>query len=244
MYTWKSPARLLVIALLAAPGLAADTIESAEKQIVEQNNKIKGLSAKLSIKSDTPMGSMNGDGTVDFSRHGDKSKWRVEMKMTMQQGETKNELSQLVVSDGEFAWNLQEFMGQKQCIKQKADESMSQISAKGIFDQLRKQEFTLKLLPDETFEGKPVWTIEATPKEGSMMAAQASKVTLNFSKDSGLFLRQTAFGKDGKPAQTVTVTDVKIDPNFAPDRFEFKAPEGVTVTDMTGGAPAGAEEKK
>jgi outer membrane lipoprotein-sorting protein len=38
---------------------------------------------------------------------------------------------------------------------------------------------------------------------------------------------------DGKPMNTMTYSDIKINDKISPDRFVFKAPPGVEVQDLS-----------
>ena len=229
---------LLVALFAAAPVLAGDTLETAEKQIVEKNEKFKTLSAKMTTTFDVdgPMGKMSGkaEGTLEYAKHADKMKCRLETRVNIQQGGEGGmamEQSVLMVCDGEFVYQLSEMMGMKQAVKLKPDAAQLDFAARMILDKLKK-EADLKLLADEVVDGAQTFTIEATLKTPKPQIP-ITKQTLYFSKENGVLLKEVDQDKDGKPLQTTTFSEIKLDSDIKPDRFEFKAPEGVTVVDMT-----------
>jgi outer membrane lipoprotein-sorting protein len=222
---------------------AGDTIESAEKAIIQANEKIKSLSAKMNMKADMdmPTGKMSqtADGTLEYVRHGEKLKFRVDLKSTMVMGGEngqKMESTILSIGDGEVVYTLTEQMGMKQAFKSKPDAGSAPITAKSIFETMKKDN-DLKLLADETVDGKASWAVEATPKKADPMSPVA-KIIVYFAKDSGLVIKQVSQNNDGQPVQSIAFSDFKVDADINPNRFEFKAPEGVQVIDMTGQPPA------
>ncbi len=60
----------------------------------------------------------------------------------------------------------------------------------------------------------------------------ATKLTW-YDKSTGVCLKSVSKDDKGKVVSTSVTTDVKIDPSIAADRFVFKAPDGVAVSDMT-----------
>lgn len=244
--------RVVSVAMFLILGSAltwADTIESVEKAIIEKVAKHEGWQAKTVMKQniESPMMKMDGDGESTFECTKRDGKWlyRMEAKnrtnMVMQGQEQKQTSNLLTVFDGTNVYTLTESDGQKMAMKMKADET-SPIIDKAYFDALRK-DHDLKLLPDESVDGKKCWVIEATPKQAPPPGMPAA-LTSWHDQDTGLNIK--AVGKDstGKTVMTMTTTDIKLNPKLPPERFVFKAPEGVPVVDMTaagGGVPAPAE---
>lgn len=96
--------------------------------------------------------------------------------------------------------------------------------------------YTLKLLPDETVDGKPCYVIEMTPASPAMRATMGRMVSY-YVKKTGLSIKGVSYDTKGKVSSTTITTDVKVDEKIDPSQFVFKAPAGVTVQDMTGGTP-------
>jgi outer membrane lipoprotein-sorting protein len=228
--------------------LAADDLQAVQKKICEAWGKHKSMSAKVDYSNHMEMAGtvmdQKGTGTHEFLRKGDKAMTRTELKtqMVTKTGDQENKMETQVtmIVDGDFAYTLSEVAGQKSATKSKIAQSMS-ADPKDNFEWYAKQ-YQLKLLPDETIDGKKAYAIEATAKDKA--AAQEFKSVMYYLQDSGFLVKQVGFDTAGKPNSTVTFSDIKLDPDLNPDRFVFKAPPDVTVIDQTNvGTPAGEPGK-
>lgn len=240
---------LLVMAFLvlgSAVAWSQATLESVEKAIAEKSAGHTAWQGKVVTEQNmqTPDMKMEGRGesTFEYMKKGDKWLYRMEgksrNKSTAAGQEQTQDITMLTICDGEFVYTLSDTQGQKSAMKMKAPEDLSLVSDKAMFDTLSK-EHTLKLLPDESVDGKKCWVIEATPKQAAPPGTAAVVVTY-YDQDSGMSLKSIAKDSAGKTVFSSVTTDVKVDPKIAPERFVFKAPEGVQVMDMTnpqGGQP-------
>lgn len=230
-----SLAAVLLAFVQMAP--AGDTLESVEKTIAAEWEKHKSLSANLSLSQQMEMGggrvTSTGTGTFEYLRKGDKELYRLEMATTTTQAFAGNEqtIEQKVLSinDGEFVYNLTDGMGKKIAAKSRADKAKMG-GGKAMFKQLR-EEHELTLLPDQELDGHSAYVIEAVPKKSTPMAIARTVYYLR--QDTGVMMKSVALNADGKAVQTMTFSEFKINPTIAPERFVFKAPEGVTVLDRT-----------
>jgi len=240
----------------AAVGFAALTATADELQTVEQKictawSKHKSIRAKLTteMQMEQPGQKMEskGAGTYEMLRKGEKLLSRVDLKSTTTQKmgdqEMKIEQSVLVVVDGEYAYALSEtsmeFQGektppQKTATKSAIDPQMSG-DPKLLFEHFRK-DHELKLLPEQTVSGRKSFAIEATPKDRSPDNPIRSMV-MCFDAETGCMNRMVVNGPDGKPMQTTTYSDAEFNVDLDPQRFAFKAPEGVEMMDLTKGKP-------
>lgn len=230
----------LVVAVLGfgglAPAAAADTVESVERELTKQWNKVRSMSATMVIKSDMKHGggstTMDSSGTYEYQKVGDKVIFRMEMKSTTVsrygEQETKMESAVTSVNDGEYLYTLSEQMGQKTAMKMKASTPPS-LDVKSMFETMR-QNNVLKLLPEQSLDGQAVYVIEATAKDSSSAMA---KTMMYFAKDSGVMLKSVSHDSQERVIQNTMYRDVKINESIAPDRFVFKTPAGVTMMDMT-----------
>lgn len=241
------------IGLILAGSLTAvaDTIESVEKAIIEKTAKHTSFQGKTSSTQDMLAGEMKftskGDMAYEFMKKGDKwlyrSEGRTKSTTVMSGQEQKSDSTVLMICDGEFLYTLTDNDGQKMAMKTRAPDQNIMVTNKAYFDNLRK-DFDLKLLPDETIDGKSTWVIEATNKQAKSMPAGTLTTMLNyFDKDSGLTIRTIGKDSTGKTVMTTNTTDIKINPTIAADRFVFKAPEGVQIMDVTQQASAAGEPK-
>ncbi len=235
---------LLLAGLIVGHGAAAawaDDLGAAEKQICQAWEKQRSMTAKLTMVSNIDAGGTmmegKGEGTIEYVHKGDKTYLRMELKSTMPQpvgADTKTEQNMLTIIDGDYAWTLSETMGQKMAMKTKIDLRTTG-DPKTLFAEYRK-DYELKLLPDDTVDGKKTYVIEATQKEKA--GGNVSRTLLYFDKDNGGMLKMAVQTPDGKPTMTMSYSDVKYDVNISPDRFVFKAPPGVEVQDLTKVEPA------
>lgn len=218
---------------------AADTIESVQKAIIEKSEKITSIQFKSVSTSDmnTPQYSAKteSESTVEAAKKGDAWLLHAEAKTKSSQKvgdqEMKNDANTLMICDGKFNYILNESQGQKQAMKMAISENMSMISNKHFFDTLAK-DYDLKLLPDEQAEGKDTWTIEAAPKKAPM-EGMAAKMKFHFDKDNGMTIKVVGLDAAGKTVTSTINKDIKLNASIPDDHFVFKAPEGVTVMDMT-----------
>jgi outer membrane lipoprotein-sorting protein len=221
--------------------IAADTLEDVEKKILAQAEKNKTFSAKTATSTDITAPGMSmkskAEGTYEVARRGDKTLLRMDSKSSGttkigDQPETKSESKSLVIADGQFYYTLTETAGQKMAMKMKLDPSKSTVTSKEGFDQMRK-DYNLKLLPDEKIEGQGVYVIEATPKKAKPDTTEVNKYY--YSKDTGILVKSVmeSKGEQSKSSITSSLSDIKPNADIKPERFVFKAPEGVMVMDMT-----------
>jgi len=213
------------------------TLEALEKEIAEKWAKINTMSAKMTMTSDMvsegSTSKTNSTGTYECRRIGDKMAYRVESKYTMVNNfggnEMKMESSATSICDGDFIYVLTEQMGQKMATKMKAEQSKPMDATTTLASMRERHE--LKVLPDETIDGRTVHTIEAIARNAA--SSPMPRMVMYVAEDAGLLVRTIAFDKDGKEVSVVNFTDIKINEDIPAERFVFDAPEGVKVMDMT-----------
>lgn len=236
----------VLLALAIAGPAIADDLDAIEKKVVEQLDKVKSLTAKTvmtqDIKDENMSNKMRSEGTFEYARKGDKSFFRTDMKMT---GETamkgaepqKLDGQMQLISDGDVTYIYNEQGQMKMAYKTKADKNMNLVD-KDLFKRL-KEDHDLKVAADANVDSKSCYVVEATPKKPS---GPMAKMVYYLQKDSGLVVRTVGQDKDGKDLVTTQMSDIKLNVDIPADRFVFKAPEGVTVMDMTGaGGHGGAD---
>ena len=223
------------------PAAVADELEKVEKKLAEGWKKHKSMTAEFTMvtKMEQPGFAMESTtkGTQEMMRKGDQLLFHTGMTTSTVQKvgeqESKSESKVTMVSDGTYAYTLTEMMGQKTAVKTKADPQQAG-DPQATFKFLRK-DHTLKLLPEETIEGKKAFVIEATPKQTQPMGP--GKSVYFFLQDDGVLVKMVSADQAGKPMSTMTYTDYKFNVKIDPQRFVFKAPEGVQVIDQTAAQP-------
>ena len=228
---------LLLGALLAGPA-TADELDDVAGKIIAAAEKIKSLSADMTMKTEMVNSGMSmvsdAQGHMEFARQGGKELMRMDMEMStvtkMGDQEQKMEAKSVMINDGEFTYTVSDQMGQKVAMKMANEKNQVQFSGKQMFDDLRKDN-TLALLPEDKVDSVAAYVIEATPKQ----AGQSGKSRYYFAKDSGMVVKMIMHTPDGEPMTTMTYSNIKLNADIKPDRFKFVAPEGVQLMDMTGG---------
>ncbi|MBU0718360.1 MAG: hypothetical protein KJ749_08935 [Planctomycetes bacterium] len=237
-------ARVLIVAGLfgllaaAAPGRAGDTLETVEKRLLKQSQQVTALTAKVSMESrmDSSVASGKGrsSGTFACRRKGEKLLVYTQFESTMEManpsdGKPKEViLSVTRIDDGEFTYRLVDRQGQQQATKTKAANTLGPLPEM-VFKFLH-QHHRLKVLPEDSIDGQPAVVIEGTPK---VSAPGRGKVMSFFSKDTGIVQKMQTYDDKGGIVATIRYTDIELNPKIDPERFVFKVPAGVEVTDQT-----------
>lgn len=228
------------VLMFGAAVCVGDTLESAEKAISEQMAKIKSMQFKMKSEQAFEMGTMKtegkSEGTYEYTRKGDKTLFRSDMTtktVTTNEGkEEKQDNKTQMVCDGDFVYIYNDGTGGKSAMKSKVTDQNTMIADQKFFENMQK-EWDLKLLSDESVDGKSCYVIEATAKSSAAAAGQMNKMTMWFDKGSGVTLKMTAQNPAGKTVMSSTCSDVKMNADIPADRFTFKLPEGVQMMDMT-----------
>lgn len=231
----------LAASLAFAGGAAAESVEDVQKKLNEAHGKVKSYFAKTKMIQDMEMSGTvikgENNGSITWAKKGDKVLSRIEQKgsMTQKMGaeEQKADMSSLTISDGEFYYTLAEHSGQKMATKQNIDPKATMDVQSIIEDQ--KEQFTMKMLPDDKLDGAECYVIEGTPKqaEGSPYAS----TTMWFRKADAIPAKMVGKDKAGKEIYSYVLSDIKVNEDILADQFKFTAPEGVEVMDMTAGVP-------
>lgn len=228
------------LALFCSGVARADSLDDIKAQIRDKLGKLKSVQAKMKMTQDMNMGGMQyktqSTGMYEVQNKGDRSPFHSEMvskmETTMPGMEPQTRDGKLLsVSDGEFVWTLHEADHQRMATKTRPTEAMGIFGDTRFLDTLEK-EHDLKVMKDDKFEGKAVWVIEARPKKPVPMSPIA-RTEHSFQKETGLWVRAVAYDEKDKVISTTEVTDIKLNQTIPPERFVFKAPEGVQVQDMT-----------
>lgn len=239
--TRRTGSAVLAGVLLAWSAAAqADDLESVEKRIVSAWDQHKSMTARLEMSLHLETGGrvLDGktEGTLAWMKKGDRVYARMEQKSTMtsKKGgqEKRQESSSTIVVDGEFEYTLTEVMGQKTAVKSNIEPEATG-DTKAILRNLRKDD-ELKLLPNETVAGKQAFVIEAIRKVKPDNPGQPARRQFYFDQDTGAVLKVASFNNKDELFDTLTFADFKFDVDLSPERFQFKAPDGVEVSDMTG----------
>ncbi len=219
------------LAFSSAP-VSAETVEEVSKKIAAATEKLNSFSAKTKMVTEMKQEGFSmvstTDGTTEMLRKGGDFLMRSENKSVSETNVggsvTKQEASTLMIADGSFTYTVSEAAGAKSAQKFKIE--------KPDVDPFKVWRTTaeLKILPDSSSDGRAAWVIEATPKPDQ---AGQGKTVIHYDKESGQMIKMVTYAPDGKPMNTMTYSDIKINDKISPERFVFKAPPGVEVQDLS-----------
>ncbi len=232
----------MAVGLMLATSVAAvadERVDAAQKRIVQAWGKVESVSAKFAMKQRIDTNDMSiktdGTGTFEYQTKGEKRRFRTEMSTHSVQvvagQEIKADAEILSIDDAEFLYTLSVQKGAPPFAMKSKSDPKSWGGDKASFERMEKQ-YTLKLLADATIEGRTCFVIEGTPKDSS--GATMGKMVSYYDQGTGMMIKSVSVDKSGKPTQEMAYTDLKFNNGIAADRFVFKAPEGVTVMDMSG----------
>ncbi len=232
---------IVVVGFLSVPGLTASTqgatLDEAIKQLVQAHARLKSYRASVKSKENLDFGDGNTlkttiTGQVEWLRDGDKMLFRADSEMHSMQKfngvETPTHAEQTMVFDGEFFYTLANIMDEVQASKEKPKPLVG-ANARVILDNL-KDEYDLKLLKDDKWGNAPCFVIEATPKKADESPHMA-RALYYFRKDTGTAVRTIGFDVKGNVTYSINHYDVERNPAVDPERFKFKLPDGVRMTD-------------
>jgi outer membrane lipoprotein-sorting protein len=224
---------LWIAVMLAAsfPGAALTgapvDLTAVEGCIASLTAQVKSYVAVIEMSSDKAQ--IHGMGILEcLKKEGGPLMYRMELVNRDAQGKTQKSLG---VFDGSDLYSQTDLMGQPMVVKMKPDLMSGAMCAGGsaMFEQLHKN-CDVKLLPEETIEGKAAYAIEATPKAGSDTTEKlAGKMVLYFSKETGIQIKEITFGKSGECLMTILYKDIKLDAGLKPEHFVYAPPAGAKV---------------
>lgn len=229
-------------ALLWAATLAqAESVDEVSRLITEKARAIKSLAAKTHVEVEkTAPGYAdlrNSDGAFQLVRKDGqvlvRNESREVARMQAIGAASKQEGVTLTIIDGSgYVYTYIEAGDQRTAYK-----TAPQVDWDANPVEIAKAACDVELLPDETFDGAPVYVFKLTPKPGSGGEGCAIQY---FRKDCGFPVKIVHLDPASKPLMTVVYTDIKLDQDINPGQFVFTPPEGVTVIDLTQIAPAPA----
>lgn len=229
-----------VVLSCAAPAMA-ETLDEVKKKIHDKVSSYKSLEYKGYATTDFNSPQFSSKTTTEISaqyvRQGDKILGRTESKVNSEQkmGDqaTKSAVQITSISDGQFDYTIQDTDGTKTATKSKAamTKELNPFNTLGMFKTM-EESYDVKILADETVDGKPAWVFEMKPKDPAAAATMGRTISY-YDKETGISTKSTTYDPAGKPMSTFITKDIKINSNINPDLFVFKAPPGVEVMDTT-----------
>ena len=227
----------------AAPNtpLIDEKTANAIADLVARWDQLQSFSA--AVATDFPQeaagkpGFTKGKGTYECAKRGDKLLIRFGLvnNLWIETGEAQriHTGERLVfVYDGEFLYyQLQQPKTLKTTTKSVYEpDRILQFGGRELFRSLSETS-SLKLAGEQMVDDRAAYVIEAAPTTGDGSAVHY------FDKQTGARLKMIERDKDGKDTLTLTLSDLKADPEFSEDYFTYKLPEGFELIDKTHDEP-------
>jgi len=181
-------------------------------------------------------GMTKGKGTYECARRGDKLLVRFGLvnNVWVETGDAQRihtgEIL-LFVYDGEFLYSqLQQPQLKKTTKSVYEPDRVLQVGGRELFRSLPETN-GLKLAGEQMVDDRAAYVIEAAPTTGDGSAVHY------FDKQTGARLKMIERDKDGKDTLTLTLSDLKANPELSEDYFTYKLPEGFELIDKTHDEP-------
>ncbi len=241
----------VLVALLSSAGTAATTEEVLAK-LTKQHGEMKTFEADMKMMTKSGEGAGTTMTGHQAAQVAEKDKKPVTlMNFRMKGGKPNTPPSDmLMVDDGEFLWQETKDpeSGEVMVMKLKRGaRKMDTGDAKEYTDQ-----YDLKLVGDEEFDGQKMWVLEGAPKNetvemkrmtprGGMgmppQAEQPGKIRMSVGQKDSYLHRTILYDKAGKETSETQMTNIKVNGKVDPKLFKYTPPPGATVMDMTKGMP-------
>jgi outer membrane lipoprotein-sorting protein len=237
---------LVALGIVAGLSLAAAASATTTEEVLAAMSKQRGEVKTFEFDMKTEMKGGPQEGAVMMGHMCSKSVEKdgkpamplTNMKMSMDMGGMKQEM--LMVHDGEFIWNEMKMMGRVMVMKMKPNPGANKNDPSSFQDQ-----YDLKYVGDEDFDGQKMWVLEGTPKAGTAAAApsgpagqQPGKIRISVGQKDNFPHRWILYAKDGTEMAETQITNVKLNPKLDDALFKYTPPAGAQVMDMTkGGMP-------
>lgn len=236
MKTWLWTLAIASLATLPARG---ETLEEAEAALSAAYDKHRSIVANMGMSgSMAPMNvdaHMTGKGRYEMLHKDGKDLIRVEASSKTVFGRSDGaetvESHSLSVSDGVKCMNFIDQAGRK-VVQPTGPELAQRLGGKAGFESIRKGH-DIKLLPDDTIEGKPACVMEATLTEVNNNDPRRTR-RLYFDRGLGIMVKMVTLSPTGDIIDVMTITDIKTDVDIDAARFVFQAPPDATVFDEQG----------
>lgn len=221
----------------AAAALAAETLDTVERQITQRQMALQSVQFKEHEVSDqvTEKGRVHGitESFQQYARVGGKVLVRVErtdrLEFRLNEGHRDTRVSEgFQVDDGKAMYVLIEDGKEKTVFTQPHVEG-TPLGGQPPFALIRKMG-ALELLPDEVVDGREAWVIRIKPRQTPAEGKRLFDVRcMWFDKQTGVVIKNIIYGPNGRVDSTSHVTDLVVNPEIQPARFHFEIPPGAKV---------------
>ena len=198
--------------------------------------KVQSFTATMKVQSDlhvsTGIVRTNAIARYEYLKRGESRLFRVETQLaTVNYASGTDDTAEghvTMVCDGRHVYTLREQGQDRKVVKESLD-AASVLDAPSVFEAI-KPDYYLTLLPDETLNGQDVRVLQAKPIDRRVFIYRK---LLYFAKDSGLLVKSLTYDNDDHVVSDETLTDIRLNVDLSPSRFEFTPPPGIPIEDRT-----------
>ena len=203
---------LAALSLFSVTAVQAQDAKKIMQDVSSKYGKLKSLKGDFVLKYTTASGKANESVKGNLALKG--SKYKVTLK------------GQEIITDAKSIWTYNKSANEVQIDKYNANSSFSPAR---LFSGSYDKEYNYKLAGETTYNGKPSYTIELTPKA----AGGFSKINLYVDKSRKSIVGGKVFEKTGNVIE-YTVNSLVENPAIADSEFTFdtKKHPGVEVIDL------------
>ncbi|MCL4215847.1 MAG: hypothetical protein KJ052_02405 [Candidatus Hydrogenedentes bacterium] len=235
---------VFIFLLTMENAVSQETLESLEQHLGEQWEKISAFTAQVKMTADiTAKGirmntAMEGPMVLERLPDG-SSRYRTEMDGNIKIGpfglinfDTKS----LMVSDGDVLYSETRSMNKITVTKSRADAKPEDAPGGGSSKlAAARKKFDLKVLPEETLRGRPVYVLQGKPKEAQQpdSPVQIDRALFYFDKATGIQLRISVFDTADNVITQLDFNNIRLNPRVDPKQFDYTPPTGAEIIDNT-----------
>ena len=235
---------LFTLLLTMECAMSQETLESLEQQLNEKWEKISAFTAQVKMTADiTAKGirmntAMEGPMVLERLPDG-RSRYRTQMDGNIKIGpfglmnfDTKS----LMVSDGDVLYSETRSMNKITVTKTRADAKPEDAPGGGSSKLAAAQKkFDLKVLPEDTLRGRPVYVLQGKPKEAQQPDSpiQIDRALFYFDKATGIQLRISVYDTSDNVITQLDFNNIRLNPRVDAKQFEYTPPPGAEIVDNT-----------
>lgn len=206
---------LVVIVMALFSGCTEMSDEQIAQKMKEKQDSIKDFSATMVI-------------TSDFGGKSEMAKAKMMNKMPdknrIEYLEPAEMAGQIMVNDGKTIWNYNPTKNEVTRMDMPEIGKLSEQDYTRSIKELLNQT-DISCLGTDKFEGRSVYIIKASPKNGSM----GIRYNMLVDSENWMPLKMEMFDKNDKLMTSIEYRDIKFNTGISDSEFEFKVPEGAKV---------------
>ncbi len=206
---------LVVIVMALFSGCIEMSAEQIAQKMKEKQDSIKDFSATMVI-------------TSDFGGKSEMAKAKMMNKMPdknrIEYLEPAEMAGQIMVNDGKTIWNYNPTKNEVTRMDMPEIGKLSEQDYTRSIKELLNQT-DISCLGTDKFEGRSVYIIKASPKNGSM----GIRYNMFVDSENWMPLKMEMFDKNDKLMTSIEYRDIKFNTGISDSEFEFKVPEGAKV---------------